>query len=30
MDIFKVFIECVTVLLLFYVLSFMAMRHVGF
>ena len=28
--IFKVFIEFVTILLLFYVLFFLAMRHVGF
>ena len=27
--IFKVFIEFVTILLLFYVLVFLAMRHVG-
>ena len=26
---FKVFIECVTILLLFYVLAFLAMRHGG-
>ena len=27
--IFKVSVECVTILLLFYVLGFLAMRHVG-
>ena len=30
MDIFKDFIELVTILLLFYVFDFLAMRYVGF